>query len=99
MSRQKRIEEYSKPASEIWWDGRSNKPAIDRWSRRAETNSDSYKHKPLGGEVRLPTTGEMNLHSTHVRPGDGNDARREAKRDLNHDPVATLYAKGIRRNA
>jgi hypothetical protein len=98
MSRQKRIEEYSKPASDVWWDGRSNEPAIERWQGRASENS-KLAPRAKSGEVRLPTTGEMSLHSTHVRPGDGNDARAQAKRDLNHDPVATLYAKGVRRNA
>jgi hypothetical protein len=99
MSRQKRIEEYSRPASEVWWDGRSNEKAIERWQGRAKENSKLAPRAKGGGSVELPTTGNVDLHSTHVRPGDGNDARAKAKADLNHDPVATLYAKGIRRNA
>jgi hypothetical protein len=100
MSRQSRIESYSRPASKEWWDGRSSKKEnLDRFSERARENTTGHKFRAKGGEIDLPPTGNVDLHSTHVRPGDGNDARAKAKADLNHDPVATLYAKGIRRNA
>jgi hypothetical protein len=95
MSRQKRIEEYSKPASDVWWDGRSNKEAIDRWEKRASKNS-KLAPRAKGGSTELPTTGPVKLHETHVRPG---DPRAEAKADHNHIDVNSLYAKGIRRDA
>jgi hypothetical protein len=109
MSRQERIKQYSQPASKVWWDGRSNKEAIDRFAERAHRESDSARHRALSGEIRLPPTDNMNLHDTAARPrGDGNDARAKAKADLNHDVAGdTAYdsslseygAKRVRRNA
>jgi hypothetical protein len=109
MSREDRIREYRNPTSKVWWDGRSNKEAIDRFAERAHKESDGARHRALSGEVRLPETGNLGLHNTDARPtGDGNDARKRAKSDMNHDVAGdTAYdaslsqygAKGVRRNA
>jgi hypothetical protein len=102
MTRQSRIRDYATPSSKVWWDGRSNKEAIDRFAERARENS-KLAPRALSGEVRLPETGNLNLHNTEKRPtGDGNDARARAKADLNHDVAgdtaydASLSKYGVR---
>jgi hypothetical protein len=97
MSFQERIKKYSRPADPEWWDGRSNKEAISRWSERAHRESDGAAHRALSGEVRLPETGDVHLHATAAhRRGDGNDARAKAKADLNHR-LDYDYLKKVRR--
>jgi hypothetical protein len=95
MSRQKRIEEYSKPASEVWWDGRSNKPAIERWQGRAKENS-QLAPRAKSGSVELPTTGPVREHNSAARHA---DPRSEAKSDKNHVDKLTEYMRGVRRES
>jgi hypothetical protein len=99
MSRQSRIESYGRPASKEWWDGRSNKPAIDRWSERAAKNSDGAKHRASSGDVKLPSTGGMDVHSTHQSAGQRSDPYDRARADKNHDDKLSDYLKGVRRES
>jgi hypothetical protein len=92
---QKRIKEYANP-SHSEWRGQSTAENIDRWSKRAEKESDGARHRAKGGDVELPSTGEMHVHSTRQEAGHTGDFYENAKRDLNRD-VNNPYAKGIRR--
>jgi hypothetical protein len=92
---QKRIREYSQP-NHSEWRGQSTRENIDRWSKRAEKESDGDKHRAKGGEVELPSTGEMRVHSTRQEAGHTGDFYEAAKRDLNRD-LNNPYQRGIRR--
>jgi hypothetical protein len=93
----KRLEDYSRPASDVWWDGRSNEKAIERWSERAHQESDGARHRAsTRKEPELPSTGEMNVHSTHGRAG---DQRAAAKSDKNHVDKLSMYMRGIKRES
>jgi hypothetical protein len=96
MSKTSRIKEYSRPADSVWWDGRSNKEAIARWSERAHRESDGAAHRALSGDVRLPTTGEERLHSTSQPAGHRGDFYDRAKADKNHR-LDYDYLKNVRR--
>jgi hypothetical protein len=98
MSRKERLERYANPSDPRNWDGRScYKENIDRWSERAHQESDGARHRAsTRKEPELPSTGEMNVHSTHVRPG---DQRKEAKADRNHVDKLTEYMRGVKRES
>jgi hypothetical protein len=100
MSRQKRIEEYANPSSKVWWDGRSNREAISRWSERAHQESDGARHRASKRkEPELPSTGEMNVHSTHRAGHMQGDPYARARGDLNHNNKLSGYLKGVRRES
>jgi hypothetical protein len=97
MSKTSRIKEISDPAGKEWWDGRSNKEAISRWSERAHRESDGARHRASSGEVKLPSTGEERSHSTSQPAGHRGDFYERARRDLNHDLRNDAYMPGVRR--
>jgi hypothetical protein len=102
MSRIERLREYSKPLRKENWQGASRDLAnIDRWSNRAEENSDGADHRGSDGEVKLPDTGKRTyLRDTAMSPRTSRKvdaAMVDAKSDLNH--VGGSYLKDIRRNA
>jgi hypothetical protein len=100
MSRQERITRAANPSDPRNWDGRSNKEAIARWSERAHQDSDGARHRAsTRKEPELPSTGEMNVHSTHRAGHMQGDPYAMARGDLNHDNKLTEYLKGIRRES
>ena len=94
MSRMKRLQEYADP-SHSEWRGQSTQPNIDRWSKRS-TSESKLAPRAKSGDVKLPSTGEMSMHSTHGRAG---DARAEAKADRNHVDKLTEYMRGVKRES
>jgi hypothetical protein len=77
-----RIKTYNDPTSEVWWDGRSNEKAIQRWSQRAHELSDGHRHRGSDGPMELPDTNSRQGPDPHThRSG---DQRAQAKADLNH---------------
>jgi hypothetical protein len=98
MTFQKRISEYANP-SHSEWRGQSTRENIDRWSKRAEKESDGARHRAsTAKEPTLPDTGKMEVHSTHQEAGHTGDFYHAAKRDLNHD-IRAPYMPGVRRKA
>jgi hypothetical protein len=96
MTFQKRISEYANP-SHSEWRGQSTQENIDRWSKRAEKESDGARHRAsTAKEPTLPPTGEVRTHSTHQRAGTSEDFYERAKADLNGGKLAS-YMPGVRR--
>src|SRR5215475_9104589 len=91
----KRIDEYRNPNASKWR-GQSTSPNITRWSERAAKNSDGADHRASSGDVKLPSTGETKVHSTHAKAGHTGDFYEKARRDLNHD-TRNPYMPGVRR--
>jgi hypothetical protein len=101
-NREERIRMYRNPSDPKWWDGRScYQENIDRWSARAHKESDGAAHRAKSGNVNLPPLGSRDGIVNHdtAAPPSGMEARERAKRDMNHDIGATMYMKGVRRNA
>jgi hypothetical protein len=93
--RDTRLREYANP-SHSPWRGQSTRENIDRWASRAEKESDGHKHRAESGEVHLPSTDEMQVHSTHRAghmAGDPYDAARGVK---NH--AGSNYMRFTRRD-
>jgi hypothetical protein len=96
MSRMKRLQEYADP-SHSKWRGQSTAENISRWSERAHQESDGARHRAsTRKEPELPSTGPVNVHSTHVRAG---DPRGTAKADKNHVDKLTEYMRGVKRES
>jgi hypothetical protein len=96
-----RLREYKNPRSTKWWDGESTQANIDRWSRRASTNSDGRRHRATGSEkVELPSTGEVKVHSTASPPRCNRkvDAHMAGKDDPNYVSSGD-FMPGVRREA
>jgi hypothetical protein len=99
MSRLDRLKEYANPVSRDNWRGAGRDQAnIDRWSERAEENSDCAEHRAKGGKVALPDTDKPDLHKTDAPPRRNPkvDARMEAKADTNY---VGSYLRDVRRQA
>ena len=99
MSREERIKRAANPSDPRNWDGRSNKEAINRWSERAHKESDGARHRASSGDVKLPSTGEMGVHSTSRAGHMEGDPYERAKADRNHDDKLTDYMRGLRRES
>jgi hypothetical protein len=100
MSRQDRLKQYSDPVRPENWRGAGRDiENINRWSDRATENSITPKNvdkfRAKGGEMDLPSTGEIRVKPT---TGRGGDQREEAKADKNFVGDGTYYPK-VRRGA
>jgi hypothetical protein len=96
--REERVARYSKPLD--WVSGISTDESnLKYWSGRAETNS-AIAPRAKGGKMDLPSTGNVKMRSTASKPrGIAADPYPAAKADLNHDLAATMYMRGVRRDA
>ncbi len=100
MSRVERVKEYANPRRRENWNGESTAANISRWADRASANS-KIAPRAKGGEMRLPDTDKMDLHSTSDAPRRDKDVdkRAMAKADKNHLVDASPFMKDVRRNA
>jgi hypothetical protein len=60
---------------------------------RTTRETDGHKHRGLSGEVRLPPTGTMEVHSTHRRgdmAGDPYPATRKIRNHAGSDFMASV---------
>jgi hypothetical protein len=97
MTRTDRIKnEYSNPNSREY-NGQSTRENIKKYAERAHTLSDGYKHRAQSGEIELPSGSERASYPGSAKSGE--DARRIAKAELNHDVKATDYMPKVRRQA
>jgi len=100
MSRIERLKEYAKPLRPENWQGETNDKAnIDRWSRRATSESRIAPHATGIDETVMPhSTGKsMGMRDTAMSPRTSRkvDAAMRGADDLNH--VGSSYMAGIRR--
>jgi hypothetical protein len=100
MSRLDRLKQYADPVRKENWRGAGrDMENINRWSDRAAENSITPKNvdrfRAKGGEMDLPSTGEIKVNPT---TGRGGDQRAEAKADKNFVGTADFLPK-VRRNA
>jgi hypothetical protein len=90
-NRIERLKQYGNPRSRDNWHGASRDMAnINRWSKRAEAESDGHRHRAKDDGIALP--------STDNRQGsDEPKTHEKAKRNLNHEG-STKYMPKVRRN-
>lgn len=96
MSRQDRLKDYAKPRSLA---GTHDKALIQPWIDRASENS-KLAPRARKGEMKLPDTEKMDLHSTSDAPRHDKDTdkRAVAKADKNFVGDSS-YMAGVRRQA
>ena len=99
MSRIDRLKEYAKPLRAQNWQGASRDQSnIDRWSGRAEANS-QLAPRATDKPMSLPSTGKrVSLRDTNMQPKvnrKADAAMKAAKADPNH--LGSLYMRNVRR--
>jgi hypothetical protein len=98
MTRISRLKEYAKPLSPQNWQGCSrDQNYIDRWSDRAEANSQLAPR--ASDKMRLQKTGKrVELRDSSAAPKVSrkiDNVMKAAKADVNH--VGSLYMRNVRR--